>query len=1006
MKIANRSQHVTPHSSLYRLLGLLFLSTTLTACGGQSSSTINPEHYQVNDQQTEQRANDLGSELGIDAAKPVSPGPAAELHVQAGAPEYGDAGVIIALQGQIEVAEGSTLEQSLWQQRRGPEATLINPQNLNAGAILPDVDKPSTIEFALIAANNEGFVAESTVSITVLPLDKSFSVNATPNEQNDRVNVSVSLTRPIPEPLTVRFSTHDGTAFAGTDYAAQTGTLELDSNGDATAITIDRLTNLEAEGDRYFTIHLAPVSDILPRQVLTVVLTGVGSSPTIRTVDVLCNHPGEPARYPVDCSSLQTEANPFQNTSLYIDPDYTTQVDQAISAVASGESLDEDLMAAMEVVKQQPTAIWLDSTDMLDQGDETTGRRSLIDHLNLATQQQNSSNVSGIISPMSVQIVLLNYPEPIFESSLSDYQENYIDKLNTIIEDFPNLRIITVVEPSHFPEMLKYCNSTSGCSRPHYPEFTSYALKTVSSARNDNAYPYLGIGHSSWVYVPTHHVGDWLDWIAAHTGIAPNELFRGFATNTGSYSSTYESLLIEREASITQVDFIDELSFIEAIQGMLVQRGYAEDTFGFIVDTSRNGWGGPGRPTLASGGDRSRLDKRLKPDNWCNVAAAGIGAPPQSNPNQSLPFIDAYTWIKQPGLSDGERQPPIIDPITGKEELHPCDPENGDTMVGAPPAGHWFQEHFVALIKNAWPPLIHTATPATGEFIDLRYTIEPEYNFSNENIHIEGTIAAGAQIEELSVYLNGIKVDSDALIATKAETEFTIPVAHLPIPSDIRATNNRKIDHTNVEIRILAKDNMGMTSEGILTYSRATNPSATEASDLIFYEGSPDNLTFGGDSLLLPKTEKNSYSTIRTGAGNDTVLFYSGAVYTHEGNDTLHLIHSDRYISSSEAYGGPGSDTYIYDKRGGYGITFIIYEEVDDPDSIDILEIRTFSSSDLQNLRASGQTLGLTFENNDRIVITNYFDANNEFNGTIEQIKFNDGVTWEFADIMSMLELR
>jgi endoglucanase len=81
----------------------------------------------------------------------------------------------------------------------------------------------------------------------------------------------------------------------------------------------------------------------------------------------------------------------------------------------------------------------------------------------------------------------------------------------------------------------------------------------------------------------------------------------------------------------------------------------------FVIDTSRNGNGAtlkddPGGP------------------KWCNPPGRAIGRSPSTNTGQRK--VDAFLWVKTPGASDGT-----------------C-------RAGAPPAGHWWPEYALALVRN------------------------------------------------------------------------------------------------------------------------------------------------------------------------------------------------------------------------------------------------------------------------------------------------------------------
>jgi endoglucanase len=81
----------------------------------------------------------------------------------------------------------------------------------------------------------------------------------------------------------------------------------------------------------------------------------------------------------------------------------------------------------------------------------------------------------------------------------------------------------------------------------------------------------------------------------------------------------------------------------------------------FVIDTSRNG-NGPSRRDDARG------------PKWCNPPGRALGRDPTTATGE--PKVDAYLWIKEPGASDGS-----------------C-------RAGAPPAGHWWPEYALRLVRN------------------------------------------------------------------------------------------------------------------------------------------------------------------------------------------------------------------------------------------------------------------------------------------------------------------
>ena len=81
----------------------------------------------------------------------------------------------------------------------------------------------------------------------------------------------------------------------------------------------------------------------------------------------------------------------------------------------------------------------------------------------------------------------------------------------------------------------------------------------------------------------------------------------------------------------------------------------------FVIDTGRNG-NGPRVASEAAG------------PNWCNPPGRALGRDPTTRTGRRR--VDAYLWVKQPGASDGA-----------------C-------RSGAPPAGHWWPEYALELVRN------------------------------------------------------------------------------------------------------------------------------------------------------------------------------------------------------------------------------------------------------------------------------------------------------------------
>jgi cellulose 1,4-beta-cellobiosidase len=204
----------------------------------------------------------------------------------------------------------------------------------------------------------------------------------------------------------------------------------------------------------------------------------------------------------------------------------------------------------------------------------------------------------------------------------------------------------------------------------------------------------------------------------------------GFVTNIGQYAPNTEPFIPDPEATIggqqiLQSRFFDwnkeihEVPFAQRVRTALIQRGFASN-LGMVVDTSRNGWGGPNRPAgpgtstdVNAWVDQSRIDRRPTRISWCNQVGAGLGERPRASP---VAGVHAYAWITPPGVSDG-----VADRAAPADPLRPylvhrdrCNPQFqepqgalilSNALPGAPHWGRWFPAFFTQLVTNAYPPV-------------------------------------------------------------------------------------------------------------------------------------------------------------------------------------------------------------------------------------------------------------------------------------------------------------
>ncbi|MCW3795253.1 glycoside hydrolase family 6 protein [Paenibacillus sp. LS1] len=421
--------------------------------------------------------------------------------------------------------------------------------------------------------------------------------------------------------------------------------------------------------------------------------------------------------------------NPFVGATAYLNQDYSALVDTSVALTN-----DTSLKAKMETVKSYPTAVWIDRIAAIYGGADNAGRKSVEQHLDAVLAQKKPG------TPITASFVVYNLPGrdchalasngelPLTQAALQTYKTDYIDVIADIFADpkYQDIRIVAIIEPDSLPNLVTNL-STPACAQASstgiYEDGVKYALDKLHAI--PNVYNYLDIGHSGWLGWDNNRTGA----IALYTDVVNDtaaglQSADGFITNTANTTPTHEPNLPNPDLNIGGQPirssdyyewnpYFDETDFTAALYSGFVQAGWPSST-GFLIDTSRNGWGGVNRPTSATGSNinsyvnSGRVDKRDHRGNWCNNSGAGIGEAPKAAPGPA--HLDAYVWVKPPGESDGSSSE--IPNNEGKGFDRMCDPtfttRDGvltGALANAPVSGHWFHDQFVTLVKNSFPVL-------------------------------------------------------------------------------------------------------------------------------------------------------------------------------------------------------------------------------------------------------------------------------------------------------------
>jgi len=361
-------------------------------------------------------------------------------------------------------------------------------------------------------------------------------------------------------------------------------------------------------------------------------------------------------------------ANPYVGANGYVNPDYATEISEAIATAPAGSTL----ASQMSVVATYPTAVWMDHIGAIT---ATTGaHRGLAAHITAALAQQAAS---GSSAPVVVEIVIYDLPDrdcaalasngelsiagndtvningvatQLTGTGLTEYETDYINPIFNILQaeaTNPNIRFSLVVEDDSLPNLIT--NTGIGGAAPIancvaanngqtfsqgismngvYVQGIAYAINKFHQL--PNAYTYLDVCHHGWLGWPANMaaaVTFFKQFVTTQLTDSYASL-DGFITNTANYGTVKEPFLtFNQEVDGAQVyqstctstwcgfqfdPNIDEqdyaLNFAAAlstptsssytfVDGSTVAGGGFPSGLGFLIDTSRDGWGSPLRPT-------------------------------------------------------------------------------------------------------------------------------------------------------------------------------------------------------------------------------------------------------------------------------------------------------------------------------------------------------------------------------------------------------------------------
>mmetsp|Transcript_21230 Transcript_21230/g.49410 ORF Transcript_21230/g.49410 Transcript_21230/m.49410 type:complete len:576 (+) Transcript_21230:54-1781(+) len=415
------------------------------------------------------------------------------------------------------------------------------------------------------------------------------------------------------------------------------------------------------------------------------------------------------ARFLALCMGLVAASeNPFEGKSFYVNPQSSDLFAGTLKAATGSEA------ANLKAMRDSPTAIWLNAKSQL-KGDGPGTLRGILKQAavksefvvfvlyNLPNRNCNANVSFGEICCKAAEDGACNWEEAEeCRNGINEYETAFIDPIVKALQEYDGkVPSAVVVEPDSLatlatnPESPR-CNNTA--TRSAYSVGVRYAVSQLAAKAPSTA-----------IYLDAAHGGvlGWEENLNSYMSMLgdiklPFSKVRGFSTNVGGYNAVgtqcpwcpegpaknnfclqgrhpHHECCADPCGLLKQYNFANnELNYAAAL--VTAAKNWLHLDAHVVIDTSRNGV----------------ADARKSCSNWCNPSGAGAGSRPTAKTaNASL--VDAYFWIKTPGLSDG------CDAKLGDDPDPKCDANcfAKGAKSNAPQAGKWFEAQAKELAANA-----------------------------------------------------------------------------------------------------------------------------------------------------------------------------------------------------------------------------------------------------------------------------------------------------------------
>lgn len=325
-----------------KLLAIVLLSILLSisSCGSGSALTTSSK----NDLPTPV-AGGINGDVLVPLPKGQEPAPADALEllpkISLSQRQFADPNVLLNLGGTAVAAADATIVKTLWTQVTGPQVRIPSPLSLANEILITDVNIATQLEFRLTAEDSKGRVNSATMSVLIKPLPIFVKVIGGVFDENqiDKQAVfTLRLNAPSSSPVTITYSTQNGTANSGTDYEFTSGEVVLAAGEVSKTIAVKLINDTVAEADENFSLHVTAIDGTTTYANSGVAIIHNGSEPQLQQT-IQFSRQG-PAR-------------------IYLDQQFSNPLDTKIAAPGTGNIIYSSSNPAIASINAQGAIIIL-----------------------------------------------------------------------------------------------------------------------------------------------------------------------------------------------------------------------------------------------------------------------------------------------------------------------------------------------------------------------------------------------------------------------------------------------------------------------------------------------------------------------------------------------------------------------------------------------------------------------------------------------------------------------